>query len=101
MWHERITIRAGSPGSLVRFLGWRGLLALAAGGAFVLALALVLGAVFLVLFPVILAAGAVGRWIAGRREAREPAPGVRIETWSRAIEIEPERIEILPPRRQR
>lgn len=100
MRHERIVITAGSPWSLVRLLGWRGLVALAAAAALVVTVVLVAGAVFLLVFPVALAGGLVARWLAGRRETAEDAGTIRIERWSRTVEVEPERIEILPPRRR-
>lgn len=99
MRHERIVIATGSPWGLLRLLGWRGIAALAAGAALVLTLALLAGAIFLIVFPVALGAGLVARWLAGRR--REEAAEFRIERWSRTEEVEPERIEILPPRRPR
>lgn len=97
---ERIVWASGSPWALLRLLGWRGIVALAAAAALVLTLAILAGAIFLIVFPVALAGGLVARWLAGRRRASE-AEELHVETWSREVEIEPDRIEVLPPRRSR
>lgn len=98
---ERIRIVAGTPRALLGLLGWRGMLALAVGVSLAVALALVVGAVFLLVLPVALAAGVLARWLGGR--GRDPLDGVdfRIERVERTVEVEPERVEILPPRRPR
>lgn len=100
--HERITIFTGSPAGLLRLLGWRGIAALAAGLTLAVVLVLLAGALFLLIFPIALAAGLVARWLAGRRA---DAVGARAESVSITVrdgmvEIEPERVEILPPRRR-
>ncbi|MCS6781172.1 MAG: CHAD domain-containing protein [Geminicoccaceae bacterium] len=57
--HERITIASGSPWSLLRLLGWRELVALAAALALAVVFAVLAGVLFLLIFPVALAAGLV------------------------------------------
>ncbi len=99
MRYERIAIATGSPFGLLRLLGWRGIVAVAAGAALAVTLVLLAGAIFLIVFPVALGAGLIARWLAGRRP-REAAE-LRIECWSHQEEVGPERIEILPPRRSR
>lgn len=100
MRHERIVIATGSPWGLLRLLGWRGIAALAAGAALVVTFALLAGAIFLIVFPVALGAGLVARWLAGRRAPPlGGAGGVRVETFERTIEVRPEEVEVLPPRR--
>lgn len=101
MRHERIVLRAGSPSALLRLLGWRGVAALAAAGALVVTLAILAGAIFLIVFPIALVAGLVARWLAGRRARDEEVEEIRIERWTREVEVEPDRVEILPPRRPR
>lgn len=98
---ERITVVGGTPWALLRLLGWRGMLALAAGVSLAVALALVMGAVFLLVFPVALAAGVLARWLGGRGRDPLDAVDLRVERVERTIEVEPERVEILPPRRLR
>jgi hypothetical protein len=97
---ERITITSGSPWSLLRLLGWRELVALAAALALAVTLAVLAGVLFLLIFPVALVAGLVARWLAGRKTPPLDRPGeVRIERWEHEVEIRPDEIEILPPRR--
>ena len=101
MW-ERITVAGGSAWSLLRLLGWREIAAIAAGLTFALVLALLAGVLFLLIFPVALLAGLVMRWLAGRKAPPLDRPGaVRIERWEHEIEVHPDEIEILPPRRPR
>lgn len=98
---ERITVVAGSPWRLLGLLGWRGLLALAAGVALALSVAVVVGAVFLLVLPVALAAGLLARWLGRRSSDPLDDAHLHVERIERAVEVEPERIEILPPRRRR
>jgi len=99
---ERITIASGSPWSLLRLLGWREIAALAAALTLAVVLAVLAGVLFLLVFPVALAAGLVMRWLAGRKAPPLDRPGaVRIERWEHEIEVHPDEIEILPPRRPR
>lgn len=98
--HERITIASGSPWGLLRLLGWRELLALAAALALAVVFAVLAGVLFLLIFPVALAAGLVMRWLAGRKASPLGGRGeVRVETFERTIEVRPEEVEVLPPRR--
>lgn len=99
---ERITILAGSPTGLLLLLGWRGVAALAAGLSLAVVLVLLAGALFLLIFPIALAAGLLARWLAGGRSAPLGRGGaVRIDTRDEVVEIEPGRVEVLPPRRPR
>jgi hypothetical protein len=99
---ERITIASGSPWSLLRLLGWREIAALAAALTLAVVLAVLAGVLFLLVFPVALAAGLVMRWLAGRKAPPVGRRGeLHVETWEREIEIRPEEVEILPPRRPR
>ncbi|MCX7630478.1 MAG: hypothetical protein N2038_09535 [Geminicoccaceae bacterium] len=98
--HERITIASGSPWSLLRLLGWRELVALAAALALAVVFAVLAGVLFLLIFPVALAAGLVMRWLAGRKTPPLGRAGeVRVESFERAIEIRADEVEVLPPRR--
>ncbi len=105
MYEERIEVRRGSRASLLSALlatlGWRGILALAAAGALVVALVVVIGAVFLLAFPILAVAGLVAGWLGRRRERHGPVDALHVEVRHETVEIEPERIEILPPRRRR
>jgi hypothetical protein len=99
---ERITIASGSPWSLLRLLGWREIAALAAALTLAVVFAVLAGVLFLLVFPVALAAGLVMRWLAGRKAPPVGRRGeLHVETWEREIEIRPEEVEILPPRRPR
>ncbi|MCL6606735.1 MAG: hypothetical protein K6T74_01460 [Geminicoccaceae bacterium] len=99
---ERITIASGSPWSLLRLLGWREIVALAAALALAVVLTVLAGVLFLLIFPVALGAGLVMRWLAGRKAPPVGRTGeLRVETWEREIEVRPEKVEILPPHRRR
>jgi membrane protein implicated in regulation of membrane protease activity len=98
---ERITVVGGSPRALLGLLGWRGILALAAGLALTISLALVVGALFLLILPVVLAGGFLARWLGGRGGRPLGGADLRVERVERTVEVGPERIEILPPRRPR
>jgi uncharacterized SAM-binding protein YcdF (DUF218 family) len=101
MW-ERVTIASGSARSLLRLLGWREIAAIAAALTLAVVLALLAGVLFLLIFPVAFVAGLVMRWLARREAPPLDRPGaLRIERWEHEIEIRPDEIEILPPRRPR
>jgi hypothetical protein len=68
------TFRRGGTGSagLVHLLSWRGILALAIGGALVIATLVAAAGLFVLLLPLFLIIGFVGRFMLGRKP-KEPA----------------------------
>ncbi|MCS6878573.1 MAG: hypothetical protein RMK73_09220 [Geminicoccaceae bacterium] len=82
-------------------LRWREIVALALVLTLAVVLALIASALFLFVFPIVLGIAAVARWLA-RRDERRFARSVarRFEPRRDRIEIGPEDIEILPPRRR-
>jgi hypothetical protein len=76
--------------SLWRLLGWRGIAVMAVALALVVALAIAATGLFLVLLPIFLVAGLVGRFLSGRAQRRQPgrrAPDV-LEGHYEVLEVE-------------
>jgi hypothetical protein len=73
----------------IRPLGWRGMLALAVAATAAVALILTFGLIFLLLLPVILVLGLIGRWWLGRELRKAAESGER----RRVIEAEYEVVE--------
>lgn len=86
---------------LLKLLSWRELLLLAAAGTLVVVAAVIASVLFFLLFPLFLAVAALLRWKA-RREAQQLAQRecARFAARSaRVVVVDPDAIEILPPRR--
>ena len=72
MHRYRSTMISGSPWQLLRLLSWRGVLGFAVGLAAFVTIALVAGAVLLVMVPIVFVAAMVGRWLVGRKQPVQP-----------------------------
>lgn len=77
--------------NLWRLLGWRGIVVVAVAVALALALAIAATGLFLVLLPIFLVAGLLGRLLSGRAAQRRPLrrPTDALEGRYEVLDIEP------------